>query len=57
MKKTYSNPTLKVVKIQSVRLLAGSVKSLTGADGMSMGDDWTDGTAGSRRSFSVWDEE
>ena len=53
MKKTYVNPTLKVVKAKGARLLAGS-NQLMGMRGNYNGDV----TMGARRSsFSDWDEE
>ena len=55
MKKTYINPTLKVVKTKGARLLAGSGNQLMGMRG-----DYKSGTVtmGSRRSsFSDWDED
>ena len=50
MKKTYSNPTLKVVKIQTTQILAGSpTPKLSGE---------TTTTMEARRArFSDWDEE
>ena len=53
MKKTYINPTLKVVKAKGARLMTGSAPKLQ------MRGDY-DGTVtmGSRRSsFSDWDED
>ena len=54
MKKTYINPTLKVVKAKGARLMTGSAPKLQ------MRGDYNSGTVtmGSRRSsFSDWDEE
>lgn len=34
MKKTYMNPTLTVVKLQSSRIMAGSFKDLLGDEGV-----------------------
>ena len=49
MKKTYINPTLKVVKIQSAQILAGS----------DFGDGQKDGSQAAGRSarFSSWEED
>ena len=51
MKKTYKNPTLKVVKVQPAQVIATSIPQ---------GDDWKTGTANcraSRFSNDVWEEE
>ena len=51
MKKTYKNPTLKVVKVQPAQVIATSIPQ---------GADWTSGTANGRASrFSddVWEDE
>ena len=37
MKKTYMNPTLTVVKLQSSRIMAGSFNELLGDDGVDGG--------------------
>ena len=53
MKKTYSNPTLKVVKIQTSSILAGSAPKLRGTKTSA-----TSGNLGRGASFSDddWDE-
>lgn len=48
MKKTYINPTLKVVKAKGARLLAGSLQLKDMNAGKSMGR---------RAEFSDWDDE
>lgn len=62
MKKTYKNPTLKVVKVQPAQVIATSIPQ---------GADWTSGTANGRASrfsddddwdvranrSSVWDDD
>lgn len=53
MKKTYINPTLKVVKTRGARILAGSEQgTLTGTSITSRG-----GFGARRSEFSDWDEE
>ena len=48
MKKTYKNPTLKVVKVQPAQVIATSIRQ---------GDDWKTGTANSRSAgFSANDD-
>ena len=50
MKKTYINPTLKVVTIQSAQILAGSE--------IGKGGDYNGGTPQARRArFSTWEDE
>lgn len=49
MKKTYINPTLKVVKAQPARVIATSIRQ---------GVEWKSGTANGRRSsFSDWSDD
>lgn len=53
MKKTYKNPTLKVVKTKGARLLAGSAQgTLTSTSITARG-----GFGARRAEFSDWDEE
>ena len=49
MKKTYKNPTLKVVKTKGARLMQASVKMY--------GKNATTAGMGRRAEFSDWDEE
>lgn len=51
MKKTYKNPTLTVVKVQTANILAGSGPVLRGSTNA------TSGNAGRGASFSGWNEE
>ena len=50
MKKTYIIPTLEIVKIQSVRILAGSIPQ---------GDEYEEGNPvlSRRARFSTWEDE
>ena len=52
MKKTYINPTLKVVKAKGARILAGSTMRMRGNYNSS-----TVTMGGRRAEFSDWDEE
>lgn len=53
MKKIYIVPTLKVVKIESKAIMAGSIVETNAVE---VGDNWTSGSAGSRRG-SLWDDD
>lgn len=53
MKKTYKNPTIKVVNMQPRTLLAGSAKGLNVRGTASKGYQ----TLGREAEFSDWDEE
>ena len=61
MKKTYMNPTIKVVKIQPAQLICNSIKGVTGLDGVQRGSgDFVGGAADARGagfSDDDWDEE
>lgn len=46
MKKTYINPTTEVVKIENTTFL--SISNVAGVDGLTKGDDWSSGSAGSK---------
>ena len=52
MKKIYMIPTLQVVKVQSAKILAGSVPQLQGDFTTS-----TSGNLGRQARFSDWDED
>ena len=53
MKKTYLIPTLKVVKIETRPIMAGSIVE---TNAVGVGSDWTSGSAGSRRG-DFWDDD
>ena len=53
MKKTYLIPTLKVVKIETKSIMAGSIVETNAVE---VGDSWTSGSAGSRRG-NLWDDD
>ena len=56
MKKIYIVPTLKVVKIETRSIMAGSIIDTNNAEGLGVGDSWTSGSAGSRRG-NLWDDD
>jgi len=65
MKKTYLNPTVKVLKFSSIQLLAGSPRDIsgegggnsgTGLDGPIVGDDG-EPTGGPSAKSGIWDSE
>lgn len=61
MKKTYKNPSMMVVNINPVHILAGSIKEVSGPAGFTKGNDVGGGDVvttearGSR--FSTWSED
>ena len=57
-KKAYSQPTVKVVKIQLTTIIAASITRTSG-DGPGVGGEWGSGThtSNARKSGSLWDEE
>ena len=58
MKKTYMIPALTVVDIKPAHILAGSINDTSGAEGLTKGEDWEEGTAGARNGrFSRWEDD
>ncbi len=59
MKKTYKNPTLKVVNVKPAQFIAGSIRSVSGLNGVTKSDsEFSGGDADARGSrFSSWEEQ
>lgn len=65
MKKTYLNPSVKILKFSPIQLLAGSPTSITGEDGDDsgtgldgpIGGDTGEGTGGPTAKSGIWDSE
>ncbi len=65
MKKTYLNPTVKVLKFSPIQLLEGSPRGITGEGGGNsgtgldgpIGDDGGEGTGGPSAKSGLWDSE
>ena len=61
MKKTYINPEMIVVPLMAKHMIANSLQSLSGLDGVSMGDgDFAGGAAdvkGLEFNTNIWDDE
>ena len=57
IKKAYLQPAVTVVKIQLTTIIAASIGSVSGADGLGKGDDWESGTGNARKGGSLWDDE
>lgn len=65
MKKTYLNPSVKILKFNPIQLLAGSPTSITGENGGSsdtgldgpIGGDTGEGTGGPTAKSGIWDSE
>lgn len=54
-KKIYNSPNITVVTVQLASIMAGSIGDTAGADGLSKGGDWSEGSANSRG--GSWDDE
>lgn len=55
-KKTYITPATQVVVVEIGKMIAVSITGVDGADGLGLGDDWNEGSAGTKDSgdWDIW---
>jgi len=59
MKKTYIEPTLLIHKVEACQMICNSINSVSGLNGVTMGEgEFTGGASDARRGrFSRWEED